>query len=58
MAADSTNDKRHLLMDAVRALALAGHLWTRKGWVYAGCYHRECNLCGRIVSKPLKGETK
>lgn len=33
-----------------------GHLWTRKGWVYAGCYHRECNLCGRIVSKPLKGE--
>jgi hypothetical protein len=30
------------------------HLWTRRGWIYNGYYHRECRLCGRIVSEPLK----
>ena len=31
-----------------------GHLVTKQGWVYGGHYHRECKLCGRIVSEPVK----
>lgn len=31
-----------------------GHLFSRKAWIYGGFYHRECRLCGRIVSEPLK----
>lgn len=31
-----------------------GHLITDRAWIYGGFYHRECKLCGRIVSEPLK----
>lgn len=30
-----------------------GHLRSH-GWVYNGYYHRDCKLCGRIVSEPTK----
>ena len=30
-----------------------GHLWY-SGWVYNGYYHRDCKLCGSIISKPVK----
>lgn len=32
-----------------------GHPLPRKGWIYDGQYHRDCRLCGRIVSEPLRG---
>jgi hypothetical protein len=37
-----------------------GHPLPRKGWIYEGQYHRDCRLCGRIVSEPLheKSETQ
>ena len=30
-----------------------GHIGA-KGWIYNGYYHRDCRICGRIVSEPLK----
>ena len=30
-----------------------GHL-VYHGWVYDGYYHRDCKICGRIVSKPIE----
>jgi len=33
-----------------RLCAKTGHLWYR-GWTYGGYYHRDCRLCGRIISK-------
>ena len=30
------------------------HLWVSKGWIYDGFYHRDCKLCGRIISAPIK----
>jgi hypothetical protein len=27
-----------------------------KGWIFNGYYHRECRLCKRIVSEPIKGD--
>ena len=37
-----------------------GHPLPRKGWIYDGQYHRDCRLCGRIVSEALhkKSETR
>ena len=34
----------------------AGHPGA-KGWIYDGNYHRDCDLCGRIVSEPVKEQT-
>jgi len=31
-----------------------GHLWIDHAWIYGGFYHRNCKLCKRIVSEPLK----
>jgi len=31
----------------------AGHPLSH-GWVYAGEYHRDCRLCGRIISEPIR----
>ena len=33
-----------------------GHLGARAGWIYDGYFHKECKLCGRIVSEPIKKE--
>lgn len=33
----------------------AGHIGSH-GWIYNGHYHRDCKLCGRIVSEKIKGE--
>jgi hypothetical protein len=30
------------------------HPLIRKGWIYGGHYNRDCRLCGRIVSKPVR----
>ena len=32
-----------------------GHIGA-KSWIYNGYYHRDCRICGRIVSEPLKDE--
>lgn len=32
----------------------AKHPAAGEGWIYEGFFHRNCNVCGRIVSKPLK----
>ena len=34
------------------------HPFPVRAWVYNGRYIRECRWCGRVVSEPLKGETK
>ena len=34
-----------------------GHIGA-KGWIYNGHYHRDCRICGRIVSEPLKDAHK
>jgi hypothetical protein len=34
-----------------------GHSASR-AWIYNGYYHRDCRLCGRIVSEPLKEEVE
>lgn len=31
-----------------------GHLITHHSWIYNGYYHRECRICGRIKSEPLR----
>ena len=33
-----------------------GHLGARSGWIYNGYFHRDCKVCGRIVSEPIKKE--
>lgn len=33
-----------------------GHLGARSGWIYNGYFHRDCKICGRIVSEPIKEE--
>lgn len=33
-----------------------GHLGARSGWIYNGHFHRDCKICGRIVSEPIKEE--
>ena len=33
-----------------------GHPFPLKGWIHDGHYHRDCRLCGRIVSEPIKEE--
>ena len=33
-----------------------GHLGARSGWIYNGYFHKECKLCGRIISEPIKKE--
>jgi len=35
-----------------------GHLGARGGWVHDGYYHRDCRLCGRIISEPIKEKEK
>lgn len=32
----------------------ADHPWLVSGWIYNGHYHRDCRICGRIVSEPCK----
>jgi hypothetical protein len=32
-----------------------GH-FGKGGWVYNGYYHRDCRVCKRIVSEPLKND--
>lgn len=36
----------------------AGHPLIERGWIYNGEYHRECRLCGRIVSEPVRGDER
>jgi hypothetical protein len=31
-----------------------GHVCLQGGWIHDRHYHRDCSLCGRIVSEPLK----
>jgi len=38
--------------------AKTGHLWIRHAWIYDGYYHRDCRICGRIVSEPLREEAQ
>ena len=33
-----------------------GHLGARSGWIYNGYFHKDCKICGRIVSEPIKEE--
>lgn len=33
-----------------------GHPFPRKGWIYNGQYHRECRICGRLISETLQGK--
>ena len=28
----------------------------RSGWIYNGYFHKDCKICGRIVSEPIKEE--
>ena len=32
------------------------HLGARGGWVFNGFFHRECKLCGRIISERIKDD--
>jgi hypothetical protein len=34
-----------------------GHIGAR-GWIYNETLHRDCRICGRIVSEPLKEEVE
>lgn len=35
-----------------------GHQFIRARWFFAGRWHKECALCGKITSKPMEGDTK
>lgn len=34
-----------------------GHIGS-SGWIYNGHFHRDCKICGRIISEPIKEKDK
>ena len=33
---------------------IIGHPFPKKGWFYNGHYHRDCRICGRIISDSIR----